>query len=245
MPLLDHFHPPLSEEFAWTTIHAGWAGHITEDLNNRWLTADYVAGEFAMSGSHPEIDIATYEQAAAAPAGRPGDGTSTATLARPTWEVAAPAVSFAPVFPDVFEIHIATAVGRRLLVGVIELIGPSNKDRPASRQGFAARTAAFLQQGVSVVLVDIVTNKLFNLHNEVIRLFEAPEEAAMPDENAIYAVSYRPTLREDKPQIDVWREALAVGQALPTMPLRLKGDLFVPVHLESTYMAACRGRRVF
>jgi hypothetical protein len=66
----------------------------------------------------------------------------------------------------------------------------------------------------------------------------------LPDDPPIYAVAYRPTLRDEKPQIDVWREVLAVGQPLPTMPLRLTGDLFVPVEFETTYLETCRRRRL-
>jgi hypothetical protein len=245
MPLLDHFHAPLENELAWTTLHAGWATRIADDLNDRWLSEDYLAAEIATSGVHPEIDVATYEQPTVSRTGARPNGATTATLARPTWQVIAPALSFAATFPAIFEVHITTAlVGQRRLVGVIELVSPSNKDRPASRQGFAARTAAFLQQGVSVVLIDIVTNKHFNLHNETVRLLEGPPAAAFPDEQTIYAVSFRPTLRDEKPQIDVWRENLTVGQPLPTMPLRLTGDLFVPVEFESTYVETCRRRRL-
>jgi hypothetical protein len=192
---LDHFHPPVNDEIAWSTLHSGWATRIADDLNERWLTDDFIAGEIA-------------------------------------------------VFPDVFEVHISTNVGRRQLVGVIELVSPSNKDRPAARRGFAARTAAFLQQGVSVVAIDIVTSKHFNLHNETVQLLAAPASAALPDEQVIYAVAYRPTLRDEKPQLDVWREPLTVGQPLPTMPLRLTGDLFVPVEFETTYRETCRRRRL-
>ena len=37
---------------------------------------------------------------------------------------------------------------------------------------------------------------------------------------------------------------LSVGVALPTMPLRIVGSLFVPVDLEATYAEACRRRRI-
>jgi hypothetical protein len=197
MPLLDHFHPPLEDEIPWTTLHAGWATRIADDLNERWLTPDYIAAEIATFGLHPEVEVRIYC--------KPG--------------------------------------GRRL-VGVVELVGRSNKDRPGERRAFAAKTAAYLQQGVSEVLIDIVTSKRFNLHNEVVQLLGAPAEAALPAEQAIYAASYRPTLRDEKPQLDLWREPLAVGAPLPTMPLRLTGDLFVPVQFDSTYLETCRRRRL-
>jgi hypothetical protein len=51
-------------------------------------------------------------------------------------------------------------------------------------------------------------------------------------------------LRGETPQIDVWAESCAIGAALPTMPLRLTGDLFVPVEFEATYLETCRQRRL-
>jgi hypothetical protein len=36
----------------------------------------------------------------------------------------------------------------------------------------------------------------------------------------------------------------AVGDPLPELPLRLTGDLFVPVDFEATYQEACRRRRL-
>jgi hypothetical protein len=45
-------------------------------------------------------------------------------------------------------------------------------------------------------------------------------------------------------EIDVWAEPCSVGANLPTMPLRLTGDLFVPVEFEATYQETCRQRRL-
>ena len=37
---------------------------------------------------------------------------------------------------------------------------------------------------------------------------------------------------------------LALGDPLPTLPLRLTGDLFVPVDFDAAYQEACRRRRL-
>jgi len=132
----------------------------------------------------------------------------------------------------------------RKLVAVVALISPTNKDRPGERRAFAANSVAYLQQGVSVVVIDIVTSKPFNLHNEVLELLEVPLSAAMPGDQTIYAVSYRPALRESKPVLQLWLEPLVVGQPVPTMPVPLTEDLFVPVEFESTYLETCRRRRL-
>jgi len=50
MPLLDHFHPPLSDERSWEGFHGEWAGMIVRHLNDDvpptlplWLDADEAA----------------------------------------------------------------------------------------------------------------------------------------------------------------------------------------------------------
>jgi hypothetical protein len=129
------------------------------------------------------------------------------------------------------------------LVGAIELISPGNKDRPEERRAFIAKCANYLFQGVSVVVLDIVTTRQANLHNELLAWLNAPA-GQLPDEASLYAAAYRPVLRGATPQIDIWAQPCALGAALPTMPLRLTGDSFVPVEFEASYLETCRQRRL-
>ena len=66
----------------------------------------------------------------------------------------------------------------------------------------------------------------------------------MPAEKNIYAAAYRPVKRGDRNELDLWLEACAPGEALPTMPLRLTRDVFVPVEFEAAYQETCKKRRV-
>ena len=43
MPLLDHFHPPLSEERHWEAFHSKWANVLVDELNDTLLPAGYFA----------------------------------------------------------------------------------------------------------------------------------------------------------------------------------------------------------
>jgi len=61
----------------------------------------------------------------------------------------------------------------------------------------------------------------------------------------MFAGAYRPVLRNEKAEIDIWVSPLAVSQPLPTMPLRLIEDLMIPVDFETAYMDVCRDRRMF
>jgi hypothetical protein len=57
------------------------------------------------------------------------------------------------------------------------------------------------------------------------------------------AVAYRPVIRNEVAQIDVWVSENALGEPLPLMPLRL-GDLFVPVDFGATSQEARRRRQL-
>ena len=59
MPLLDHFHPPLSDRRDWHSFHHAWATAIAVDLN-RTLPPDYFAEPFIQY--RLEIDVATLEE---------------------------------------------------------------------------------------------------------------------------------------------------------------------------------------
>jgi hypothetical protein len=229
MPLMDHFHPPLEDEISWDGFHSCWASRIADDLNLRWLPPGFRAVEVTRGGGRPEIDIATWEHPT--PTARPSNGHSMAVATVPP-----PVASIAVEMPDEFEVQVTTTA--------IELISPSNKDRPETRAAFAAKCASCLFQGVSLLIVDVVTSRRANLHNELMRLMAAPPGNELPAEPPLYAVAYRPVLRNDKTEFDLWPESFNVGARLPSMPLRITGDTFAMVELEATYTESCRARRL-
>jgi hypothetical protein len=56
------------------------------------------------------------------------------------------------------------------LVGAIELVSPSNKARPAARRGFAMKCQNYLNAGIGLIIVDVVTQRRVNLHDQMARL---------------------------------------------------------------------------
>jgi hypothetical protein len=242
MPLLDHFHPPLSLERRWESFHAAWSGSLADALN-RTLPAGYFAEEQTHAGAGVEIDVATLERGEG-PAGTRPNGPATATLSARAWSPPAPALTIPAVFADDFEVRvISTATGPRL-VAAIELISPRNKDRPDARRGFAIKCASYLHQGISLIILDIVTERHANLHEEVMQLLPAGSPSPQLAGLFLYAVAYRPVRRESREEIDIWPEPLAVGSPLPGLPLALNAEAGLHVDLEETYMDACRRRRL-
>ncbi len=220
MPLLDHFRPPVGDLCPWESFYSGWATHLMDLLYEKWLPSEFRATEHIHA--------------------RP----SNLTADLPPWSPPPPTGNIATVFPDTFEVRISSMSGGATLVGAIELISPGNKDRPKERRAFAARCASYLYQGISLVIIDIVTSHGANLRNETMRLMGMGEEYCMPPDAELYAVAYRPVLRDGRAEIDLWTERCAVGSPLPVMPLRLTGDHFVPVDFEAAYQETCRRRRI-
>jgi hypothetical protein len=131
------------------------------------------------------------------------------------------------------------------LVAAIELVSPANKDRPSHRRAFAAKCAAYLQQDVSVVVVDVVTERQENLHAELMDLLDLGEGPKSAASSELYAVAYRAVSRENGgPILEMWSEPLRVGGPLPVLPLWLSRDLAVPLDLEASYTAACESLRM-
>ncbi|MFN4258972.1 MAG: DUF4058 family protein [Gemmataceae bacterium] len=243
MPLRDHFHPPLYPLRHWESVHAMWSSCLTELLNGQWLPPGYFAETMTHANARVEIDVATYESLTVSPS---EDGGGTATLAARVWTPPAPArtLPLQIVFPETYEVRVFAEEPGATLVAAIELVSPGNKDRPEARQGFAVKSANYLGQGVSLIMVDVVTGRTTNLHNAMMDLMLAGEDARMANDPPLYAVAYRPVLREEREEIDVWWAELAVGSPLPTLPLRLTGDLFIPIDLEMTYEETCRRLRL-
>jgi hypothetical protein len=239
MPLLDHFHPPLTRRHQWRSFHATWAGSIADILTEQ-LPAPYYAEELAQEGAI-EIDVATREDEAVAVPVTPG---ATATVSAPAWAPPAPAWVMPAVFLDNVEVLVFADDGGPRLVAAIELISPKNKDRSSSRRAFAAKCASYLSQGIGLVIVDTVTNRSGNLHNEIVQLLDNGAQFLMPAETSLYAVAYRPARRQEAEQIDVWPAPLAVGQHLPVLPLALGTTLCWRLDLEAGYTAACQRRHL-
>src|SRR5262249_5730596 len=104
------------------------------------------------------------------------------------------------------------------------------------RRAFAAKCASYLQRGIGLVIVDIVTDRHANLHDELVRLLEQAEAFEFPTAAPLYAVAYHPIRRDPGgDQIDIWPAPMAGGQPLPTARLALRGGPMLPLDLELTY----------
>jgi hypothetical protein len=230
VPLQDHFRPPLSARRHWHSFHNAWATYLAADINRR-LPKHYFAEPNVQFGI--EIDVATFEEQVGGPLGLPGA----------SWNPPEPTLSVPlALVTDIVEIQVLQNVEGPTLVGAVEMVSPGNKDRPESRDAFVNKCAAYLQQGVGLVIVDIVTERAANLHNELLARVAAPGPVLL--QAPLYAVAYRPTGPNGQTRLEIWPEPLAIASPLPTLPLWLRGGLCLPLELETTYLRTCEEQRV-
>ncbi len=228
MPLLDHFHPPLTHTHTWRTFHGTWAVTIARLLNGGVLPPGYYAAPFRDRDGPFEIDVAALREPGVP---EPPDAV------RP-WVSPDPALAVAVEWPDESDVRveILSEEGDPPLAAAIELVSPRNKDRAKAREAFAAKCAEHLRHGRGVVVVDVVTTRRANLHADLFAAVGVEDMAGLPD--GISAVSYRSLGRETDGQLQAWPFALEVGGTLPTLPLWL-GEFAVPLDLEASHTAAC------
>ena len=153
MPLLDHFRPPLSERRHGWSFLSSWAVGISAQLNYH-LPAGYFAEPNVQFGI--EIDVAAMAEGTTDPAAV-------------GWSASPPqaCVPFTPI-DGVVEVTIFSQSGGPTLIGAIELVSPANKDRPATRDAFVSKCATYLQAGVGLVVVDVVTERPADVPAELV-----------------------------------------------------------------------------
>lgn len=232
MPLRDHFHDPGIEELYWPSVGGAWAVALMGWLNRTLPRDEYRAFANMYLGPKVEADVAEFERRDSAGASRNG-ATTVAT--------ALPAVGTIPaVFPDDAEVLIRDETNRLRLAGVIELVSPGNKKEANERDAFVAKCASYLQKGIGLVIVDVVTSRLTNLHNLLMARIGGATPPLLPPDCPTYVVGYHPVHRSASGanEIEIWPYAAAVGQPVPSVPLGLRGGPVVPLDLEGTYTAA-------
>jgi hypothetical protein len=237
MPLLDPFHPPLSETRKWEGFHSHWTSSLAAQLNAGLLPPRHFA-EPQVSHGRIEVDVATDRlRGNGAGAGQLSAG-GVATLAAPAWSPPAPALEMDATFTAEFTVLVINTEAGPTLVGAIELVSPSNKARPAARRAFAMKCLNYLNSGIGLIVVDVVTERRANLHDEMAQLIvgNAPRFPGTP---SIYAAAYRPFRRGDEDKVSVWPVSLTVGEPLPVLPLWLREvEEPVRVDLEAAYAEA-------
>jgi hypothetical protein len=225
MSLRDHFRPPLDLKHSWEELYAMWPMVIVQQIFER-LPQEYAVAPHVPLGSVIEVDD---------------------SLTPTSWTPPKATLTVESDLPDMeeYEVRVYDERRGRTLVAALEIVSPSNKDRPESRRAFVAKTAALLQRNVCVSIVDLVTVRQFNLYADLLELIGQTDPALGAEPPFLYATTLRGRKRiRRRPLLETWFYPLQLGQSLPTLPLWLDVDLCVPVDLEASYEDTCRVLRI-
>jgi hypothetical protein len=229
MPLRDHFSDPRSTRRHWQGVHGQWPAMIVLGLM-RALPNRYFAEPRVNPAGNAEVDVSTFEEQGESVSDAAGNGRDAVSVANDI-----PAV-------DEYEVRVFDAERQARLVAAVEIVSPANKDRPEHRRLFVAKCAAFLQAGVAVTIIDLVTTRHFNLYRQLLELLGQDDPSVHGA--SLYAASCRWTRRDNGGLLETWSHELALGQPLPTLPLWLAEALAVPLELEESYEETCRALRM-
>jgi hypothetical protein len=228
----------------WTRVSAGtfhdfhgaWIIHLKETLNSGLLPE----GFYAMSEQHGGqiiADILTLHAGEPAPPVAPGSGSLALTEAPPRVSrkaVTSPEKAARALRRTLAIRHAST----HRIVALLEVLSPANKDRPAHVAEFVRKAQSAINLGCHLLMVDLFppgNSDPDGMHAAIWDAF-GDDLAAPPSDKPLTVASYRASQLPE-----AYFEFLAVGDALPEMPLFLDPDQYVYVPLETTYTMAYRG----
>jgi Protein of unknown function (DUF4058) len=120
------------------------------------------------------------------------------------------------------------------VIALIEIVSPGNKGSRHALRTFVEKMAALLEQGIHLLVIDLFPPSVRDpqgIHKAIWdEIAEEPFE--LPADKQLTTVAYSAGSMKV-----AYVEPVAVGDALPEMPIFLEPGLHVPVALEATYQA--------
>jgi hypothetical protein len=215
-------------------FHHSWIEEIARALNRGRLPREYYALAEQITGDFGP-DVLTLQ--------RPVYGSLSAE-SEPSGGIALadapPKVRFrAQAEIDVYATKAKTVVirhrSRHQVIAMVEIVSPGNKNGQTEFAAFVHKADQALLSGVHLVIVDLfppTARDPDGIHRAIWGK-DGDGDFALPDDKPLTCVSY-----VGYPGVEVFLEPVAVGDALPDMPLFLTRRVYVPVPLEATYQSA-------
>ncbi len=214
---------------AFHDFHFGWISRLRDALNTGLLPADYYAlAEQRVGGPIPDVITVNVPSIDSSGASETGGMALAECPPRTRFRLESDSITYARRSN---RIVVRDEVG--VVVSVIEIVSPGNKSSKSSLRSFVTKAAEFLALGVHVLIIDLfppTPRDPQGIHKAIWdELDEVPFE--LPADKPLTLVSY---LADDVKTAFI--EPVAVGDALPEMPIFLTPEVYVPAPLESTYM---------
>ncbi len=220
------------EDASFHDFHQAWLAQLRLRLNTGLLPEGYFA-HFERHFGRFESDLLTLtlpptptNPTNGHPSGhRPSGGVAVATL---------PPVAGAKLraIPARRSNVVVRQVGNKRIVALIELASAANKDRPENVAAYVGKAKAALDAGIHVVHLDILPPNKFTpvgLGGAIWSAVNGNDYPFSPDK-PLAADSFHAGA-----VIDLYANALAVGDEFPPVPLFLSEEVYVPLPLADTY----------
>jgi hypothetical protein len=123
----------------WRGFHSAWAAAIARLLNHGGLPAGFYAIPNMELEGPVEIDVAALRE-------RPADQATAAEEGPASWAPPEAALTVTLDFPplDLVEVQVLFDEDGPRLVAAVDLVSPSNEDRPGQRRAFAVKCVSYL-----------------------------------------------------------------------------------------------------
>src|SRR4051794_15564071 len=168
MPLHDLFQQADAHWQLWSSFFRMWTVLLVQELNQKLLPERYQALPHFQRGARVLAEmIILHPEAGHSESDTANEVEATGWPPRPSEVVPTDLAN-----QDVFEVRVYDHEQAMQVVAAIEPVSPANKDCPDHLRAFAARCAAYLQLGIGVVVIDVVTERRKNLHGELMDLLD-------------------------------------------------------------------------
>lgn len=224
MPLRDHFVSSNDPFRLSESILIQWTGTIIAELHR------VIPKNFASSPRFVPPYI-PYEES---------------DKAISTWKVTRPSLEFSSDWSEspTFEIHINDHSSYRRLAAVIKFVGPRDKETQKGQALFLDRCSAFLQDAVSLTIIDVVTRPNGNLYVDLLDRFGQSDPCVPHPRPNVYAASLRTRPLSGKILVESWYEPVSIGTPLPVMPIWLTECLAIRLDLDPIYEQTLKDLRI-
>lgn len=119
------------------------------------------------------------------------------------------------------------------VVAVIEIVSPGNKNSRSGLRAFVDKATDLIRRGVHLLVVDLFQpsdRDPQGIHKAIWDEFQE-EPFELPADKTLTVASYLAGLKKT-----AYVEPVAVGDELPSLPIFLTPDIYVPAPLEETYI---------
>ena len=130
---------------------------------------------------------------------------------------------------DTIYVHKADRIAVRhrhgRVVAIVEIVSPGNKASTNELRTFVEKTSKLIAQGVHLLVIDLFPPSKRDpqgIHKAIWDQF-VEEDFELPDDQRLILAAY-----DAGPPPVAYVEPIAVGEALPDMPIFLKPDFYVP-----------------